>query len=120
MAARQHFGNFGTKQEYLRRVVYPQQNDYQATCGSIARCGSAATEVEPHQELAYREQQGRGDGTYKDVAPFNTSVWQHLVDCREQNRDQSKRCEKVQDLQDYVASRQHRINVSCLARSGWR
>ena len=27
MAARQHFGNFGTKQEYLRRVVYPQQTN---------------------------------------------------------------------------------------------
>jgi hypothetical protein len=72
MAAREHFGKFGTKQEYLRRGVYPQQNDYQATCGSIARCGSAATEVEPNQELAYREQQARRDGTYRDVAQFNT------------------------------------------------
>jgi hypothetical protein len=48
-----HLGKFRTKREYLRRVVYPQQNDYQATCRTIARCSPAATEAEPDQEPAF-------------------------------------------------------------------
>jgi hypothetical protein len=49
------FRKFRPKQEYLGRVIHPQQNDYQTTRRTVAGSDRTAAEVKPDQELADRE-----------------------------------------------------------------
>ena len=68
-------GKLGTKQENLRRVVYPEQHDYQGAGSAIARCHGTAADVEADQRLPYAEQQGRDNCADHNIMPFDPPVW---------------------------------------------
>ena len=49
-------GELCTEQENLCGVVYPEEHDYQRTCGAVTRCHATSAKVEPNQILPYAEQ----------------------------------------------------------------
>lgn len=84
MATGVDFGEFGPKQEYLCRVVYPQEHDDQRTRRAVAGCDGAATDIKTDQRLADGEEKCSNQRTDHDVVPFDRLVRKHLVDSAEE------------------------------------
>src|SRR3954452_16397207 len=60
---------FGPKQQYLRGIIYPEQDRNDRRRGSIARCDPAPAQVEADEELAGREQRRGHKGAHPRIAP---------------------------------------------------
>ena len=61
-------GELRAKQENLRRVVDPDQQDDQGSSSSETRRCTAVPEIEPDEQLPNREEQRRRDRTDPDIA----------------------------------------------------
>src|SRR4029079_14012649 len=69
VAVRIHLGELGTQQEYLSRVIHPNQENYQCASCPVRRFDSRLAEIYADQKLSDREQQRRDESPHPHVTP---------------------------------------------------
>src|SRR4029079_15066217 len=91
---------FGSEQKYLRCIIDPDQNDHEGSGRPIGDADIVFAEIQADEELSNREQKGRHTGPNPDIVPRNRCVWEQLIDHGEQERDDRKRHEEINDVQE--------------------
>src|SRR6266702_7063825 len=99
VAIRECARELGPIEQYLSRVIHPDQDQDHRAGGAVSRSYSAVADVGANGELAGCEQQCGYERAYGDIPPRNLHAWQHLVDGCEQGRDQHEREQRVDPAQ---------------------
>src|SRR5665213_43560 len=89
---------FGAEEEYLRRVIDPEQEYGNGADRPQPGHGNSPPEVNSDQLLPYGEKRRCRGGPDPDIAPIQCYLGYHLEDHRKHDSDQCKADEQVQKL----------------------